>query len=68
MQKTNERIFKQHSALVDVIQWLDSNGHSDKPIREIVNQVLNGLKTLQPTTIDEIKKLGYKIETRGEKL
>ena len=27
-----------------------------------------GLKTLQPTTIDEIKKLGYKIETRGEKL
>jgi hypothetical protein len=27
-----------------------------------------GLKTLQPTPIDEIKKLGYKIETRGEKL
>tara|TARA_R100001163_G_C4963580_1_gene126386 strand:- start:512 stop:688 length:177 start_codon:yes stop_codon:yes gene_type:complete len=27
-----------------------------------------GLKTLQPTVIDEIKKLGYKIETRGEKL
>ena len=29
---------------------------------------ITGLKTLQPTTIDEIKKLGYKIETRGEKL
>ena len=42
MQKTNERIFKQHSALVDVIQWLDSNGHSDKPIRETVDKVLNG--------------------------
>ena len=27
-----------------------------------------GLKPLQPTVIDEIKKLGYKIETRGEKL
>ena len=27
-----------------------------------------GLKTLQPSVIDEIKKLGYKIETRGEKL
>ena len=27
-----------------------------------------GLKNLQPTVIDEIKKLGYKIETRGEKL
>ena len=42
MKKTNERIFKQHSALVDVIQWLDSNGHSDKPIRETVDKVLNG--------------------------
>jgi len=27
-----------------------------------------GLKTLQQPVIDEIKKLGYKIETRGEKL
>jgi len=27
-----------------------------------------GLKTLQLSTIDEIKKLGYQIETRGEKL
>jgi DNA-binding transcriptional MerR regulator len=42
MKKTIERINKQHSALVDVIQWLDSNGHSNKPIREIVDKVLNG--------------------------
>ena len=42
MKKTNERIFKQHSALVDVIQWLDSNGYSNKPIRETVDKVLNG--------------------------
>ena len=42
MNKTIERINKQHSALVDVIQWLDSNGHSNKPIREIVDEVLNG--------------------------
>jgi len=42
MKKTNERIFKQYSALVDVIQWLDSNGHSNKPIRETVDKVLNG--------------------------
>ena len=42
MKKTNERIFKQHSALVDVIQWLDSNGHSNKPIRETVDKDLNG--------------------------
>mgnify|MGYP003118234542 CR=1 FL=1 len=42
MKKTNERIFKQHSALVDVIQWLDANGHSNEPIRETVDRVLNG--------------------------
>ena len=42
MKKTNERIFKQHAALVDVIQWLDANGHSNKPIRETVDRVLNG--------------------------
>tara|TARA_R110002073_G_C9093349_1_gene548009 strand:- start:252 stop:518 length:267 start_codon:yes stop_codon:yes gene_type:complete len=42
MKKTIERINKQHSALVDVIQWLDSNSHSNEPIREIVDKVLNG--------------------------
>ena len=42
MKKTIERINKQHSALVDVIQWLDSNGHSDEPIRGIVDKVING--------------------------
>ena len=42
MKKTNERIFKQHAALVDVIRWLDSNGHSNEPIRETVDRVLNG--------------------------
>ena len=42
MKKTIERINKQHSALVNVIQWLDSNSHSDEPIREIVDKVLNG--------------------------
>ena len=42
MKKTNERIFKQHAALVDVIQWLDANGHGNEPIRETVDRVLNG--------------------------
>ena len=42
MKKTNERIFKQHSALVDVIQWLDANGHSNEPIWETVDRVLKG--------------------------
>ena len=62
MQKTNERISKQHSALVDVIQWLDSNGHSDKPIREIVNQVLNGStwKNLEQDSNREIELVQIK--------
>jgi hypothetical protein len=42
MNKTIELIDEQHAALVDVIQWLDANGHSNKPIRETVDKVLNG--------------------------
>ena len=42
MNKTIELIDKQHAALVDVIRWLDSNGHSNDPIRETVDKVLNG--------------------------
>ena len=34
------KVFKQHAALVDVIQWLDANGHSNEPIRETVDRVL----------------------------
>ena len=29
---------------------------------------ITGLKTLQPTVIKEIEKLGYKLETKGQKL
>ena len=42
MKNTIKLIDEQHAALVDVIQWLDSNGHSNKPIREKVDKVLNG--------------------------
>jgi len=42
MKNTIKLIDEQHAALVDVIQWLDSNGHSNKPIRETVDKVLNG--------------------------
>ena len=42
MENTIKLIDEQHAALVDVIQWLDSNGHSNKPIRETVDKVLNG--------------------------
>ena len=42
MENTIKLIDEQHAALVQVIQWLDSNGHSNKPIRETVDKVLNG--------------------------
>ena len=41
MKATIELLKKQNHALVEVIHWLDSNKHSNKPIRELVDQVLN---------------------------
>ena len=45
MDKTKELIKKQHDALVDVINYLDSrdyNGRGRQKIRETVDRVLNG--------------------------
>ena len=45
MDKTKERISKQHEALVDVINYLDSrdyNGRGRQKIRETVDRALNG--------------------------
>ena len=57
MKKTIELIDEQHAALVKVIQWLDSNGHSNKPIRETVDRVLNGTSwdSLERESDKEIK-------------
>ena len=41
MKATIELLEKQHDALVEVIYWLDSNKHSNKPIREVVDKLLN---------------------------
>ena len=58
MKNTIELIDEQHAALVQVIQWLDSNGHSNKPIRETVDKVLNGTtwNNLERESDKEIKK------------
>ena len=58
MKKTIELIDEQHAALVQVIQWLDSNGHSNKPIREAVDKVLNGTSwhSLERESDQEIKQ------------
>ena len=41
MKTTKFIIEKQHNALVEVIQFLDSNGHSDTEVRETVDRILN---------------------------
>ena len=42
MDKTKELISKQHAALVDVINYLDSTKQSNTKIRETVDRALNG--------------------------
>ena len=41
MEATIEIIAQQHAALVQVIQFLDANGHSDTEVRETVDRILN---------------------------
>ena len=41
MKSTIEIIKRQHDALVEVIQFLDSHGHSDTEVRETVDRILN---------------------------
>ena len=64
MEATKKLLEKQHDALVQVIQWLDSHSdkegrHSDKPIREVVDRVLNHEKDLERKKAFELTaKLG----------
>ena len=41
MKATKFIIEKQQDALVEVIQFLDANGHSDTEVRETVDRILN---------------------------
>ena len=41
MKATIEIIKRQQDALVEVIQFLDSNGHSNTEVRETVDRILN---------------------------
>ena len=58
MEKTIELIDEQHAALVQVIQFLDSHKHSDEPVREAVDKVLNGSRweRLEEQSDQEIKQ------------
>ena len=48
-----------HRTLVDVIQWLDSNGHSNTEIRSKVDVMLNFEKQLKQESEMELTKITY---------
>ena len=56
MKATIELLEKQHAALVQVIQFLDSHKHSDEPVREAVDKILNHSDDLIRQSDQEIKQ------------
>ena len=60
MDNTIELLRKQHSTLVEVIQWLDSNGHSDTEIRSKVDTILNFEKKLKEDSEMELTRISLK--------
>ena len=62
MKSTIKLLEKQHDVLVKVIHWLDSHSdkegrHSDKPIRDEVDQILNHEKDLERDAEMELTKI-----------
>ena len=57
MKATIELIQKQHAALVEVIQFLDSNKHSNTPVRETVDKLLNHSEALHRDSELELTKI-----------
>ena len=55
MDNTIELLRKQHWTLVEVIQWMDSNGHSDTEIRSKVDTILNFEKKLKEDSEMELQ-------------
>ena len=62
MEDTIELISKYDQTLVKVIQWLDSNGHSNTEIRETVDLMLNFEKDLKNRSTMELTKISWKGE------
>ena len=56
MKYTIELLDEQHAALVQVIQFLDRKGHSDEPVREVVDKILNHSRRLHEASDKEIKE------------
>ena len=60
MENTIELLRKQHWTLVEVIQWMDSNGHSDTEIRSKVDTILNFEKKLKEDSEMELTKISLR--------
>ena len=60
MKKTIELIDEQHAALVEVIQFLDSHKHSNEPVRETVDKVLNHSEELYKDSEMELTRISLK--------
>jgi outer membrane protease len=57
MKATIDLINKYDWTLVEVIQWLDSNGHSNTDIRKKVDKILNFEKSLKKDSEMELTKI-----------
>jgi hypothetical protein len=60
MENTIELLRKQHWTLVEVIQWMDSNGHSDTEIRSKVDTILNFEKDIKEGSEMELTKISLR--------
>ena len=60
MDNTIELLRKQHWTLVEVIQWMDSNGHSDTEIRSKVDTILNFEKDIKEGSQMELTKISLR--------
>ena len=57
MKATIDLINKYDWTLVEVIQWLDNNGHSNTDIRKKVDKILNFEKSLKKDSEMELTKI-----------
>ena len=60
MEDTIKLISKYDWTLVEVIQWLDSNGHSDTEIRNKVDTMLNFEKDIKKGSEMELTKISLR--------
>ncbi len=60
MKATIKLIEKQHAALVEVIQFLDRNRHSDTHLRHKVDVALNHLDKLHRDSEMELTRISLK--------